>query len=580
MERSGAMFDSANAARILVVDDEPGITKVLKRVLEENNFTVECANDGKQGLQMFEEGNFDIVISDYKMPGMNGVEMLAEMVSISPTTPGILLTAYAELETAISAINEGKVYAFLTKPWDDNALLLSIRQALESRRLYAENVELRNALLLQKLSTATGAAADVKQVMEISLNHLSDEFDFDFGSAYLTGQTDKGKLTKAAEVCTHSGFLTLSEINGNLNNFLGAALSEGVPQIRKVDTDAEVAIPLLFGRNAVGVLFFLQPDVSMAQAKMHLELFKAIGSYIGMALGSARLRERSIEQEKMAAVGSAIACLSHDIKNILTPIISGVDLLQEGILKDGKNVMLSRWCDMIANGTGHLLDLVGELLDFAKPKKPSIDMFDLAQLLEKISSEARVSAEGKSVEVVLKLHAQTMEAWLDSARLYRSLSNIMRNGIEAMEDGGMLSIETREVEAPPSMVFPGDSEMDAPPRAIQISISDTGEGIQPEALDKIFTPFFTTKGATGTGLGLVIAKQIIEEHGGLIHVDSKPSKGTTFTMFLPLTQHTTDICALRDASAPKPERPTDSGREKTASLPFTHTTGKIRSMCT
>ena len=574
MERLKTMFDGASSARILVVDDEPGILRALKRALEESEFVVECAENAEQGLRMFGKGSFDVVVSDYRMDNMNGIDMLGKMASINPTISGILLTGFADLDVAMSAINEGKVHAFLTKPWDDNVLLLSIRQALERQKLYAENMELRNALFLQKLSTAVASAVSAEQVMEVSLQHLNDEFDFCFSSAFLIEPTNKKKLNKVAGAWTHAGILALSEVGSKPSDLLDAALSERVPQMRNIHPDGEpqssgravaveVTIPLLFGGRVAGVLYFLQSGASEAQRRTRIEMFKAIGSCVGMAMENAMLRERSMEQEKMAAVGLAITCLSHDIRNILTPIVSGAYLLQETFGGE-KNLAFSNTCNLITKGAGHLLDLVGELLDFAKPKKPIFRSYDLVQLLERVSEEARVVAQSKSIEVSLKVHARPIDLKLDSVRFYRSLSNIALNGLESMENGGTLSIETRESEAPPSMIFPGNGKTADPPRVLQISISDTGEGIQPEVLNEIFAPFFTTKKSKGTGLGLAIAKQIVEEHGGLVHVDSKPSKRTTFTIFLPLSQRATDNRVPRSESAEELEGLKGAGTNKTA----------------
>ncbi len=96
MERLKTMLDGANSTRILVVDDEPGILRALKRVLEESEFAVECAENAEQGLRMFAEGSFDVVVSDYRMDNMNGVDMLGKMASISPTISGILLMGFAD----------------------------------------------------------------------------------------------------------------------------------------------------------------------------------------------------------------------------------------------------------------------------------------------------------------------------------------------------------------------------------------------------------------------------------------------------------------------------------------------------
>lgn len=534
-----------NTARILVVDDEPWVVTALKRVLEENEFAVEYAHCAELALSMFQSEHFDAVISDYRMKGMTGVQLLAKIASASPSTSRILLTAYAEMSVATSAINEGKVHGFLAKPWDDETLVLTVKQALERQKLFVENIQLRDALLLQKLSAAINPAANPKQVIEHSLNFLADEFDFCLGCAYLAGLADS-HLEKVAEVRINRELIDFSQLNIQPDSILDVALAQRVPQIRLVfhndgpktsdrSPAMETAIPLLCNDKIMGALYFLQLDPSTPLVGTKVELLKAIGCYIGMALEMAMHHERAIEQDKMAAIGRAMACLSHDIRNILTQIQGGSELLRL-TLESEKNPAIPRANDIIAKASHHLSDLVIEMLEFAKPQQPTFRSSNLVEMLEELSTEVKETSADKSVEVALKTHEQTIRVNLDKARFYRCLLNIALNGLEAMEGAGKLSIETREIDRPPSMGLSGDDSPGIPQKVLQISIIDTGPGIPREVQDKIFTPFFTTKKSKGTGLGLTIAKQIVEEHGGLIHVSSEPQKGTTFSIFLPLAE--------------------------------------------
>ncbi len=557
METTADTHPRPNAANILVVDDEPWVVTALKRVLEENQFAVKHSHCAEQALSMFDDERFDAVISDYRMKGMTGVQLLARVASISPTTSRILLTAYAEVGVAASAINEGKVHGFLAKPWDEETLVLTIKQTLERQKLFIENVQLRDALLLQKLSAAMNPAANPKQVIEHSLNFLADQFDFCVGCAYLTGLADDA-LEKVAEVRIHKELVDPSRLNIQPETILDVVLAQRTPQIRLVlnghepqasghSPAIETAIPLFRNNKIMGALYFLQMDASTPLVGTKVELLKAIGCYIGMALETAMHRERAIEQDKMAAIGRAMACLSHDIRNILTQIQGGSDLLRLGTNRE-ENPAFPRANEIIAKATHHLSDLVVEMLEFAKPQQPAFTPCNLVELLEEVWKEIREVSAGKPVEVALKSHTQTIPVNLDRARFYRCLLNIALNGLEAMEGAGKLSLETHEVDRPPSMSLSGCDAAGVARKALQISIADTGPGIPPEARDKIFTPFFTTKKAKGTGLGLAIAKQIAEEHGGLIHVSSEPSKGTTFRIFLPLA----DTGAKHDSLPPPP----------------------------
>ncbi len=252
-----------------------------------------------------------------------------------------------------------------------------------------------------------------------------------------------------------------------------------------------------------------------------------------MAIENAAIRQRWAEQEKMAAIGRAMAFLSHDIRNILTQIKGGSELLQLSI--DRKDaLMFPEASSIIVKASVRLSDLVIDMLEFAKPKQVALEPCNITALLEEISGEIREQAKGKTIDVALATHARNIMVDADKPRLYRCLYNVALNGLQAIENAGKLSIETREVDRPLSMGLSSSAGGSGAPNAVQISISDTGCGISPEIMDKIFTPFFTTKKSKGTGLGLPIAKQIVEEHGGVIHVASRPSAGTTFKILLPM----------------------------------------------
>lgn len=116
--------------RVLLVDDEENILNSLRRLLRGQPYDLVMANGGAQALQLFEEQPFDLVVSDARMPGMDGATLLAEIHKRCPQCMSILLTGYADIQTIITAINEGQIYRYLSKPWNDDELLLAIRQAL------------------------------------------------------------------------------------------------------------------------------------------------------------------------------------------------------------------------------------------------------------------------------------------------------------------------------------------------------------------------------------------------------------------------------------------------------------------
>lgn len=128
---------------ILIVDDEKQVLKALQRSLRNENYNIFTALGGEEGIKLLEMRNFDLVMSDQNMPGMDGVAFLQKVKAEQPQTLTIMLTGETEIAVAVKAINEAGVYKFITKPWDDDDLKITIRRALESLDLLRERNTLR-----------------------------------------------------------------------------------------------------------------------------------------------------------------------------------------------------------------------------------------------------------------------------------------------------------------------------------------------------------------------------------------------------------------------------------------------------
>lgn len=152
--------------RILIVDDEMNVLRALSRSLRKEPYEVITATSANIALDYFSEKPFDLVISDYMMPKYNGIEFLSRIHEDYPDTIRIILTGYADMDAAIKAINEGGVYRFLTKPWNDEDLKITIRLALEHLALLRENRRLANELKQknQVLQALEGEHPGISQV--------------------------------------------------------------------------------------------------------------------------------------------------------------------------------------------------------------------------------------------------------------------------------------------------------------------------------------------------------------------------------------------------------------------------------
>lgn len=138
--------DFSPQARILFVDDEAEILNAIKRIMRRSDYLVEMAISGEVALEKLENNHFDVIVSDKNMPGISGNELLAKVCQKWPDTIRIMLTAYSDIDDLIDAVNQGKIWGYLKKPWDNNSLLLTIEQALQTRNLLAECALLKRSL--------------------------------------------------------------------------------------------------------------------------------------------------------------------------------------------------------------------------------------------------------------------------------------------------------------------------------------------------------------------------------------------------------------------------------------------------
>jgi PAS domain S-box-containing protein len=222
-----------------------------------------------------------------------------------------------------------------------------------------------------------------------------------------------------------------------------------------------------------------------------------------------------MQQEKMASIGRLSAGVAHEINNPLTTILTSTMLIQEDMSpQDPAYEELS----IISNEALRCRKIVASLLDFARQSEPEKKLIHINAIVAESVLLTQKQAAFKDITVNSQLGPNIPEQLVDKGQVQQALINLILNAVEATEPGGTISVTTA---------------LDVEKQVTRIKIKDTGSSIHPDDLDKIFEPFFTTK-EMGTGLGLAITHGIIEQHGGIITVDSKPGVGTCFAILLPI----------------------------------------------
>lgn len=281
-------------------------------------------------------------------------------------------------------------------------------------------------------------------------------------------------------------------------------------------TKSLLAIPLKRKNRLLGVLEILNKKGKKPFDKEDIALAKIIASQAAVAIENAQLYAEKIRTERMAAVGQTIAGLSHDIKNILTGLTGGAELVDTALENENEASLREGW-QIAKRGIGKISDLVLDMLNYSREKGPNLQPTNINQIISNAVELYQEKMAQRKGTFRLSLDEQIKLVLLDPAGMERILMNLVSNSLDALpENNGCITIQTNF-----------DREK------LLIKVSDNGCGIPPDRLNNIFDIFFTTKGSKGTGLGLAVVQKIIKEHKGKIKVESQTGKGTGFTVTLP-----------------------------------------------
>ncbi len=255
--------------------------------------------------------------------------------------------------------------------------------------------------------------------------------------------------------------------------------------------------------------------LSISSSQLKDETGKVIGAVIIIRdmREIKELQEKVRRAERLASLGRLAAGIAHEIRNPLSSIRGFAHYFQGKFEPETKDV---KYAKAMVDEIDRLNRIIEALLDFARPAEPELQPCSIEDVLNHVLRLIQTDVNTKEVKVVTDIEDDIPNVMLDRDQMIQALLNILLNAVNAVDKGGEISVSIY-------------MEMDT----LQIGISDTGSGIPPENLPRVFDPFFTTR-KDGTGLGLAIVHRIIENHNGEIGVESKPGEGTTFTVRLPL----------------------------------------------
>jgi two-component system, NtrC family, sensor kinase len=498
-------------SKILLIDDEEANVRVLAMSLRSDGHDVVTALSGEEGLEVFLREVPELVLTDIKMPGMDGIEVLQRIKERRPEAEVIIITGHGDIDNAIEALKFG-ASDFISKPIRDEALTVAIQRAQEKLvikrqlREYTENLELKvreatrevrrkSNFLAKLIRRSNDGIIATDQDLTIVIYNPGAERIFGYPREDVI---DRCKITEL-----------LGDAAGDLFAGWSSGTAHGVevsPMEITIQSKEGVPIPVSFYAAGLSEKKEIVGTVSFYQDLREIK----------------RLEGELLHAERLAAIGQTIAGVAHGIKNILHGFKGGSYLVNLGIDK-GDNSKLKRGWDMIQRNISRTSDLVLDLLTYSKEREPEYQPCDPNAIIRDVCEVMQNLASENQVALVTELDPSIGSVIMDPHTIHQCLTNLISNAIDACLFDQDMSKKWR--------VTVQSACQDG--KFISISICDNGIGMSPAVRNKLFTSFFSTKGHRGTGLGLLVTRKAVEEHGGTIEVTSEEGQGTVFTLRLP-----------------------------------------------
>lgn len=519
-------YISMENSKIVVVDDEKMVTSAFKALFKVEGYSdIHLFNNPNDAVDFLRENKPDLIISDFMMPEMNGLEFLTEAKKLYNEVSMILLTGYADKENAIKAINEIGLYKYIEKPWDNDDLMINIRNGIERSHLIEnlrnkiEELEIAKKQLqdysqnLEKIvAERTADLSEANKKLSGIINYCAD------GIIIVDGE---GNILQVNPACEN--MVGLSECSlckkkiqeiaySNVKEFNSAKDNKSGEIFGLSDENSEILLRDYFVVNS---LSGIHTPVEMSFAAISSDDDKN-DKFVGV------IRDVSVQKETEKLRDDFIATLTHDMRTPLLAAIQTLKFFLEGAigeLDDKQKVLLST----MLQSNEDLLGLVNALLEVYRFESGKLTLcktaFSVKDLVEQCYSELKPLAEKKNIDFSVSFELEdNLHILADRAEIKRVITNLCGNALNYTNKNGIVKVLAKAQCG--DFIF---------------SVTDNGNGIPQSDIPNLFKRFSqgtARKRSTGTGLGLYLSRQIIEAHNGKIWVDSKVDKGSEFSFLL------------------------------------------------
>lgn len=527
---------------VLLIEDSPGDARLAQEILAETHdqgYEIDLVSTLAAATTRLAQGAVDVALLDLGLPDSQGMSTLEGLQAAAPSLPIVVLSGLDDASTAVEAVRRGAEDYLVKGRFDDDLLSRTLRYAVERKRLSEQLREEAGVVeMLQRIGSSLIAELDLERVAHIVTDEATQRTNAAFGAFFYKTMEAQGA---AYRLCALSG--------ASLEAFSHLPLPGSTPLLRKtlegrgvvrlddVSRDPQfgasapfygmppghlpvrsyLAVPVTSRTgDVVGGLFFGHPEPNCFTERDE-RIAAGIAGWAAVAMDNARLYEA--RQRAVEARDRMLAVVSHDLRSPVQVIRCAVELLCDQV-RDATSVSC---LDKITRATVHMARMLDDLLDIARIEAGTLSTAqtpcDAREIVQEACEARRSAAMERNVTLICEMPADLPPIYADHDRILQVLSNLVGNAIKFTPAQGQIRLSAAV-------------EKDE----VRFAVTDTGPGIPVEEVPRLFERFY--KGSTavreGAGLGLAIAKSIVEAHGGRLWVESATGAGSTFFFTVPV----------------------------------------------
>ncbi len=534
-------------ATILIVDDDRTIVRLCQRLLERASYLALTAMDPLDALRILEQQKIDLLLSDIRMPIMDGFELISRAKQYQPDLSVLVMTGYGSIDNAIQALHRG-VDGLILKPFENSAELIhTVQRVLGESRQKRDAARLHALRPLFDVTEQLLAETSPQPLEKLILSAITGSFQATYAGIFrFNSQVGFLEMVRSTDTLP-AGEAPEGSASVRQQRLIEIAISDNSPVVvsasgpgcgeteqellREIGWETLLVVPVSRNNNQFvfcagreqGRTLFTEADLEMLvilarQAAVALEnarLYSALKDYLHQVEKS---QQALIQAEKMAAVGRLMASLAHEINNPLQAVRNCLHLATRKGIDSEQHI---RYLKMTDDELERLVSTVRRMLDFYRPGGAEKQRVDLSQIIDKVLALLDTQLRQQGIKVSVQYMGENTPLYIVPDQIQQVIFNVMINAMDAIEEGKTSSAAEIWI----NICYES--------RQARVLIEDSGPGIPVDLRERIFEPFVSSK-SHGTGLGLAVSYGIMERHqGSLSLITPRYGTGACFEIVLP-----------------------------------------------